>query len=148
MPVFHGKVQDLRREGVLLPVRVGVGQAAEAALRRAGRAPPAAQAVTAMVDIGAGRSLIRVGLAKKLVLTPVGTVEIDTPSSTDLEAAEYFVRFWLSDSFALESTALEAPLPGHDLGALLGRDVLALARLEYDGPGQEYTLTFDQPAAR
>jgi hypothetical protein len=104
-----------------------------------------------MVDIGAGRSLIRVGLAHRLGLTAVGKVEIDTPSSTNLEATEYFVRFWLSDRFAVESTALEAPLPGHDLGALLGRDVLSGARLSYDGPRDEYTLEFDDrpvPASR
>jgi hypothetical protein len=147
--VFRAHVASLQRTGVLLPVRVGVGVAAEAAIRRAGREPPASSEVEAMVDLGAGRSLIRSGLARRLGLTPVGRVEIDTPSSTNLEAAEYFVRFWLSDEFAVESKALEAPLPGHDLGALLGRDVLTGAKLEYDGPLNEFTLTFaDLPGAR
>ncbi|HEY6239144.1 MAG TPA: hypothetical protein VIZ68_08175 [Thermoplasmata archaeon] len=145
MPVFRARVESLQQSGVLLRVRVGVGVAAEAAIRRAGREPPEPAEVEAMVDIGAGRSLIRAGLARRLGLTPVGRVEIDTPSSTNLDAAEYEVRFWLSHEFAVESDALEARLPGHDLGALLGRDVLAGAKLEYDGPRDEFSLTFEVP---
>jgi hypothetical protein len=147
MPSFSATVRDLRHAGAILPLRVGVGADAEAALRRTGRPVPTAEEVRGLIDIGAGRSLIRSGLPARLGLTPVGVVEIDTPSSTDLEAAEYRVRFWLDHSLGLEVTALEAPLPGDRLGALLGRDVLASAVLVYDGPNNRFTLTLpDAPA--
>jgi hypothetical protein len=143
MPSFTLTVRDLREDGAVLPVRIGVGADAEAALARAGHPIPAPEAVRALVDIGAGRSLIQRGLARRLGLTPVGLVEIDTPSSTDLEAPEYRVRFWLDSDLGLEVTALEAPLPGDRLGALLGRDLLAQARFEYDGPQNRFTLTIE-----
>ena len=141
MPAFTATVRDLCHEGAVLALRIGVGVDAEAALLRTGHPVPAAQSVRALIDIGAGRSLIRRGLAAQLGLTPVGVVEIDTPSSTDLEAAEYRVRFWLDHTIGLEVTALEAPIPGDRLGALLGRDVLASAVLLYDGPSNRFTLT-------
>ncbi|MCI4319396.1 MAG: hypothetical protein L3K23_04585 [Thermoplasmata archaeon] len=146
MPSFTASVRDLRHDGAVLPLLVGVGADAEAALRRTGRSVPEAQQVRALIDIGAGRSLIRTGLPARLGLTPVGVVEIDTPSSTDMEAAEYRVRFWLDHSLGLEVTALEAPIPGDRLGALLGRDVLASAVLLYDGPGNRFTLTLPDGA--
>jgi hypothetical protein len=145
MPSFTVAVRDLRDEGAVLPVRVGVGADAEAALRRTGRPVPPPEELRALIDIGAGRSLIQRGLADRLGLTPVGLVEIDTPSSTNMEAPEYRVRFWLDHDLGLEVTALEAPLPGHRLGALLGRDLLANARFEYDGPRNRFTLTIPAP---
>ena len=147
MPSFTSAIRDLQHQGATLPLRVGVGIDAEAALRRTGRPIPAAEVVRGLIDIGAGRSLIRTGLPARLGLTPVGVVEIDTPSSVDLEAAEYRVRFWFDHTLGLEVTALEAPIPGDRLGALLGRDVLASAVLVYDGPNNRFTLTLpDEPA--
>ncbi|MCI4350236.1 MAG: hypothetical protein L3K15_01810 [Thermoplasmata archaeon] len=147
MPSFTVAVRDLRDEGAILPVRIGVSADAEAALRRTGQPVPPPQEVRALIDIGAGRSLIQRGLAARLRLTPVGLVEIDTPSSTDLEAPEYRVRFWLNHNLGLEVTALEAPLPGDRLGALLGRDLLAQAKFEYDGPRSRFRLTVPRSAA-
>jgi hypothetical protein len=147
MPSFTVTVRDLREEGAILPLRVGVGADAEAALRRTGQPVPAPEEVRALIDVGAGRSLIQRGLANRLRLTPVGVVEIDTPSSTDLEAAEYRVRFWLDHHLGLEVTALEAPLPGDRLGALLGRDLLANAKFEYDGPRNRFRLSLPRSSS-
>jgi hypothetical protein len=142
MPQFTIRLDDIRRRGALLDVGIGVGREAEKALLRLGRPVPGPRRTRAMVDIGAGRSLIRKGLGDELGLNPVGAVEIDTASSTDLRALEYDVCFLLPHDVALETTALEAPLPNHGLGALIGRDLLASARLEYVGYRDEFTLEF------
>ena len=132
----------LRERGPVLPVRVGVGEAAERALKRAGRPVPPALPLLAMVDTGAGRSVIQKGLAAELGLTPVGAVEIDTPSSIDMASFEYFVRIWFNDRLSVESKALEAPLPVPRLRALIGRDVLAQGQLVYDGRRERFELKF------
>ncbi|MCI4363510.1 MAG: hypothetical protein L3K13_04310 [Thermoplasmata archaeon] len=148
MPSITVRLDDLRRRGAVLEVSIGVGMDAEKALRRAGRTVPAPRQTRAMVDIGAGRSLIRRGLGGELGLNPVGAVEIDTPSSTNLRALEYDVRFLFPKEVSVETTALEAPLPNHGLGALIGRDVLVGARLEYLGYKNEFTLEFPTNEAR
>ncbi|MCI4346087.1 MAG: hypothetical protein L3K07_04975 [Thermoplasmata archaeon] len=142
MPSITIRLDDLRRRGALLDVSIGVCEDAAKALRRAGRAVPHPRRTRAMVDIGAGRSLIRTGLGDELGLNPVGAVEIDTPSSKDLRVMEYDVRFHFPNEVSLETTALEAPLPNHGLGALIGRDLLASARFEYRGYLNEFTLEF------
>jgi hypothetical protein len=142
MPLLTFRLDDIRRRGALLEVEIGVGREAEKALLRLGRAVPKPRSTRAMVDIGSGRSLIRKGLGGELGLNPVGAVEIDTASSTDLRALEYDVRFLLPHNISLETTALEAPLPNHGLGALIGRDLLASARFEYVGYRDEFTLDF------
>jgi hypothetical protein len=94
------------------------------------------------LDIGSGRSILQRELAQTLKLTPVGSIGIDTPSSTDLPALEYWARFWFDSTTGVEVKVLEALLPGARIRALLGRDVLAQARFVYDGTRQEFSLTF------
>jgi hypothetical protein len=123
-------------------VRVGSPGFVEEELRRTGRPLRDPVEVEALVDTGSGRSILQRELARSLGLTPVGTVEIDTPSSTDVPALEYWVRFWFDSAASVEVKVLEAPLPVARIRALLGRDVLDQARFVYDGVRGEFSLTF------
>ncbi len=140
MPSFSVPSPQLRREGARLPVRVGVSEFAEAAQRRSGNPTPPPIEIQALIDSGSGRSIIQQRLASELGLTPVGEVEIDTPSSTDLRAPEYYVRFWFDERTIIEMKVLEAPLPVAQIRALIGRDILARGRFIYDGPRGEFSL--------
>ena len=142
MPVFSGSGQWVRAEGPTLNLRVGVSGFAEEALRKARRTVPTPIEAPALIDTGSGRSIIQREVAQKLKLTPVGAVEIDTPSSIDLRAVEYFVKFWFDERTAFEVKVLEAPLPVPRIRSLVGRDVLAHGRFVYDGPKAEFSLTF------
>lgn len=130
----------LTETGPVLSIRVGVSEAEEAALRRGGRTVPEAIPARALIDTGSGRSIIQQGLARELGLTAVGVVEFDTPSSTDFSAVEYYARFWLDPRSSVESKVMEAPLPVPSVRAIIGRDILALGVLRYDGKGRQFSL--------
>lgn len=130
----------MRDHGPVLRVRVGLSEVAELAFRRIGRPFPGPLELRAMVDTGSGRSVLKRGVPHRLGLTPVGEVEIDTPSSVDVPALEYFVRFWFDGLPAVEEKVMEAPLPVPGLEALIGRDILADAKFGYDGRRGEFSL--------
>jgi hypothetical protein len=141
VPTFTVRNSRLREDGPILTVRVGSARLADEELRRAGHPVPVPVEVEALLDTGSGRSIIERELARSLKLMPVGSVEIDTPSSTDLPALEYWVRFWFDSVASVEAKVLEAPLPVPRIRALLGRDLMARARLAYDGVRGEFSLT-------
>lgn len=139
---------ELLETGPIVTIRVGVSEYAESALRRGNRAVPEAVPARALIDTGSGRSLLRERLAHALALTPVGRVEFDTPGSTDVPALEYYARFWVDRSTSFESKVLAAPLPSGNLEAVIGRDILALGVLRYDGPGRKFSFDFGPVAGR
>ncbi|MCI4330684.1 MAG: hypothetical protein L3K19_02410 [Thermoplasmata archaeon] len=133
---------QLRETGPILPIRVGVSEAEELALRRVGNLVPESIPANALIDTGSGRSIIQHQLAQTLHLTPVGVVEFDTPASVDVSAVEYYARFWLAGGVSFESKVMEAPLPVPKVRALIGRDILALGILTYDGKGRRFSFDF------
>lgn len=142
MPLEEVRSARLRERGPRLVIRVGVSEAVERAWVRSGQPTRSPLPVEALIDTGSGRSLLETGLAEELKLDPVGRVEVDTPSSKDLPAFEYLVRFWIGVGAPIEVRALGAPLPVPGLRALLGRDVLACARLVYDGPADRFSIEY------
>jgi hypothetical protein len=142
VPTFSVPNARLRDDGPILEIRVGPPRYLEEELRRAGRPSHDPIEVEALVDTGSGRSIIQRELARSLALAPVGSVQIDTPSTTDLPVLEYWVRFWFDSAASVEVKVLEAPLPVARIRALLGRDVLAQGRFVYDGVRGEFSLTF------
>ena len=131
---------QLRRLGPPLTVRVGLSEVERSTLLARGVRPPEPVAVTALIDTGSGRSILQQDLARELGLTPVGRVEIDTPSSTDLSVLEYYARIWFDGTASVECKVLEAPLHVPQVRALLGRDVLASTRFVYDGRASSFEL--------
>jgi hypothetical protein len=61
---FTGRVTDLRAQGPIVSVSIGVTEAASTALTNAGQPVPQPVTVTAMVDTGASGSVITRGVAQ------------------------------------------------------------------------------------
>lgn len=142
MPSFTSQVANLQSVGPVVELRLAVGSAAEAALRKAGSPIPSPLAAVAMIDTGATSSVIQVGLAAQLGLNPVGVTYINTPSSTNVACYEYLVRLVFPNNVLVEATVLEAPLQGQHIQCLIGRDVLAHGVLVYIGYGNLFSLSF------
>lgn len=96
--------------------------------------------VMALIDTGSGRSIIQHDVAEELGLNAVGSVQIDTPSSTDMRVMEYWVRFSFDPASSVQVKVIEAPLQVRSVRALIGRDLLAGGRLVYNGRHGEFTL--------
>jgi hypothetical protein len=119
---------------------VAVIQAAEVVMRSAGQPVPAPVAITAQIDTGASGSAIQQGVAQQLGLQPVGVTPISTPSSTNVPMPLYAVRLLLPNTIVYETTAIEAPMQGQGIQALIGRDVLSQAVLVYIGYANQFTI--------
>src|SRR5438128_289000 len=100
-------------------------------------APPTT--VRAQVDTGASSSVIQSGLAQLLGLQPVGVVLVNTPSHEAVQSLAYAIQI-LTGRLSFEVTAIEAPLQGQAIQALIGRDVLANCVLIYQGWINQFTL--------
>jgi hypothetical protein len=65
-----------------------------------------------------------------------------TPTQTDLRCYLYPVRLIFPDGSDFEVLAAEMPLSGQTIGCLIGRDVLARCVFTYDGPANQFSLSF------
>lgn len=142
MPSFTSQVPNLQAVGPVVEIKIAVGTAVEAALRKTGSQAPNPVTAVAMIDTGATSSVIRLGLAAQLGLNPVGVTYINTPSSTNVACYEYLVRLVFPNNVVVEATVLEAPLQGQHIQCLIGRDVLAHGVFVYIGYGNLFSLSF------
>jgi hypothetical protein len=140
MPAFTWRQADLRAQGPTATVSIAVTAAAQAALTTAGDTAPAPVQVTAMIDTGATGTAIAPGIAQQLSLQPVGITLVSTPSSANVPMPQYAIRLLLAPTVIFETTAIEAPLHGQAIQALIGRDVLSQAVLVYIGYANEFTI--------
>lgn len=99
--------------------------------------------VTALVDTGASTTVLNPETIQRLGLKPVGVAPITTPSTTEaIWCNRYHVNIYFSDDAIVENVfAIEAPMGGVPYHCLIGRDVLCIATLLYEGPANRYTLT-------
>jgi hypothetical protein len=55
----------------------------------------------------------------------------------------YHVNVYFTEDFVVENVfAIEAPMGGVPYQCLIGRDILRFATLLYDGPRNQFVLTF------
>jgi predicted aspartyl protease len=142
VPSFTAALPNLHAAGPVVDMRIAVGVAAEAALRRARAPVPSPVAVLAMIDTGATNTVIRQGLAQQLGLHPVGVTYINTPSSSNVACYEYLVRLVFPNNVVGETTAIEAPLRDQHIQCLIGREVLAHGVFVYIGYSNLFSLSF------
>jgi len=127
----------LFEEGPLLPVLISIPEAT-ARLRN----ETAQVSARALIDTGATTSCISASLAAQLSLTPVSRGKF-RGAHGDAEIRNIYVvdfsfdksGFWIRDC-----RAAEVDLQDTGIGMLVGRDLLRLAHLTYDGPTGEFTL--------
>ena len=142
MPSFTSQLPSLQAMGPLVDMRVWIGTPVEDALKKAASKIPEPVSVKGMVDTGATGSVLQPDIARQLGLQPVGVVSISTPSTENLPCFQYAVRLIFPNNVIVEAIAIEAPLKGQQIQALVGRDVLAHGVLIYTGYINQFTLSF------
>lgn len=103
--------------------------------------PPAHIEVVALIDTGATRSVMKVGLAQRLRLRPVGRSTLTTANGQTVPTYEYYVQFRLPQGIIVESVPFEAKLADDQVQLLIGRDVLAKGTFHYSGRDNWFTFT-------
>ncbi len=132
----------------VIDLYVGVSAAARAALYE-DRRPPASLLLRALVDTGASQTVVEGRYLEELGLDVTGDrlLQSVTTGTHPVVAKVYAVSLDLAGDVTgglaadLEVVAVE-DLSGLGVQALLGRDVLNLCRLHYDGPGRRISLSF------
>jgi predicted aspartyl protease len=107
--------------------------------------PPAAVPVRAMIDTGAGGTVISAEVIEALNLQPVGTVGIVTASTTaePMQCERFCVDLHFpNDVTVADTVVIRAPLGRQNIQCLIGRDILNQCVLIYVGHLNQYTLGF------
>lgn len=141
MPSFNAESPNLEGDGPLIEVTFGLVRAAAQLRRDAGEAVPSPIRATALIDTGASGTVAKAGLLAPLGLHPVGVISVNTPTGHDVPCPTYAVSLALPQG-TIEVTVIEAPLEGQNIEALIGRDVLKHGILIYQGPSNQFTLSF------
>jgi len=142
MPSFTSQVPDLQQIGPVVEMSLTVGTVLEDVLKKGGETMPSPVQALAMIDTGATGTVVREEIVKKLALNPVGTCQINTPSSENIECFEYLLRLLFPNNVVIEAVAIAAPLKGQHIQCLIGRDVLQHGVFIYTGYTNSFTLSF------
>jgi predicted aspartyl protease len=145
LPSYSATFPDLHAAGPALEIAIGPSREFVKAMAPLGRPVASPRPVTAVIDTGAQSTVLKPELVAKLDLRPVGVAPISTPSTSSIPLAcdRYHINLYFADDFVVENIfAVEAPMGGVRYDCLIGRDVLRLAILIYDGRANKFTLTF------
>jgi hypothetical protein len=134
----------------VVDVFIGVSQARRDALDKANQAIPTLQQARALVDTGATLTAIDRSVISKLNLSPTGTASIHTPSTGQNPhlADLYDVGIFFVHPPRLTFPVYTVPVLEADLllqggiQALIGRDILQLGLMIYDGVAGMFSLGF------
>lgn len=129
---------------------MAVGQARAQALQQAGKPVPGLVAIRALVDTGASSTCIDPSVLTKLQLTPTGKTHMITPSTgaTPHLADQYDVSLAIFGNaneppLVLPTLAVTATALQHQgIDGLIGRDILTMCLLTYNGSMGQFTLAF------
>jgi hypothetical protein len=146
MLILSGDVDP--EHGPLIAVRIQIDRTLRRAYESVARPLPMPVSGVALIDTGAVQSGIDEAVALSLGLNPVGVSELLTPTGDRTKVGVFWgeVDFVGTDLQPLRQQFLGMKL-GYMAGeervvALLGRDFLSDARLDYDGPSARYTVRF------
>jgi len=144
LPVYKSSVPDLAAVGPFIQIAIGPSRELIAAFAPLGVQLSPPHAVAALIDTGAHTTVLSPDLVTRLGIQPVGTAPISTLSTTSsLLCDRYHVNIYFEEGFVVENIfAIEAPMGGVPYQCLIGRDVMRFATLLYDGPANQFVLTF------
>jgi hypothetical protein len=140
----------VQSNGLLIDVQVGVSAARRAQLWKRGLAVPPPVSATFIIDTGADTTLVNDQIMRTLALTPTDQAKVLTSASVGVpevydvfDVALEIVNRKGQPSWVLQPLAVLAKhLPNQGTDGMLGRDVLSLGILEYDGPRAQFKLTY------
>jgi hypothetical protein len=148
MPYLSGPVAG---GWAVIDVLVGVSRSHHGQLLKHGSPVPAPVHVRALLDTGASLSAFAPRVFRELGISPVRKMEVLTPSTATAAphlADLYDVSLSLVAGGAAhpfpEGQVLEADcwLPGEDIEALIGMDILSRCFFQLLGPDRRFTLAF------
>lgn len=143
-------VLSAQRNGLLVDVNVGLSAARRAALYKRNLPCPPAVQTTLIIDTGADSTMIDESLIRSLQLTPTDQARVLTsqsrgvPEPCDVYDVELeIINRTGNPSWRVQPLqVLARPLHNQSMGGMLGRDVLSLGVLIYDGPRKFFSLTY------
>jgi len=143
MPSFTQRIPNLQQVGPVIEVTL---MPSSLYLNQMKISPSAARSVrlSAMIDTGATGTAVKDGILSGLGINPIGTILINTPSSTDVSCNQYDIQivFPYNNVNMPSIVVTEAPLQGQHIQCLIGRDILQLGVLIYVGYDNSFTLSF------
>ncbi|HPD19109.1 MAG TPA: hypothetical protein PLF61_05555 [Candidatus Goldiibacteriota bacterium] len=141
MPSFTATIPNLQRSGPIVEVLIMPSRKLIEVLQNRNQQISQPVRVLAMIDTGATSSVVNSKIIQDLGLNPIGTVKINTPSSTGLTCYQYQAGIVFPNNIVVETDELiEVPLQEQNIQCLIGRDVLKFGVLIYNGYTQ--TITF------
>lgn len=147
MPHLSGQVTPW---GPLINIVVTASAPRIAALTKAGQPAPAAAVAKLVVDTGASLTAVDITILNQLGLTPRGQAPIHTPSTQGQPhmANQYDVGIAIYGKpnvvcYILPTLpVIDGNFKAQGIDGLLGRDVLAMARMTYSGFDAWYGISF------
>ena len=144
MPIYSASTPNLAETGAALQIAVGPSRELITAFTPLGKHLSAPQLVTALIDTGAHTTVLSPDVVQRLRISPVGAAAINTPSTTEsLLCNRYHINVYFPDEFVVENVfAIEAPMGGVPYQCLIGRDILRLGELHFNGRQNKFSLEF------
>lgn len=136
------------RDGPLVDLFVGVSHQRRSALVAANLQVPDFQIAKALIDTGASCTCIDPTILTPLAFSPTGTITIHTPSTAGAgySCDQFDVALGIyHPTTSLIKTAfpvIATDLKSQGITALIGRDVLSVCLLVYDGIAGTLSLAF------
>jgi hypothetical protein len=137
-------VEQLRQNGAIVNVTIGVPAAYAKQLKDSGQAVPPSQTIKAMIDTGASISTVSDAVASSAGLQQVGSVPlggVGGMSTRPIFSAAFGVPDYNVQVDPIEIAGVD--LPGGGFDALLGRDILKALEFDYTGPHGAFLVTQD-----
>src|SRR3989344_8624926 len=135
MPSVTYSYGNLQQQGPSLEVHFHIPDILTKKYKEEGKQVPEPVICKAIVDTGASGCTIKPEIPEKLGLKPIGTTKINTASHKDNECYQYFLRMVIpAQGIFWEGIFVGTPLDGQDISCLIGRDLLNISVLVYNGP--------------
>jgi predicted aspartyl protease len=139
-PSFTQTVSDITLIGPVVEISVAVPFQLEQRLQQSGQQVPAPVKIQAMIDTGASRTALCQDIVDQLGLELVGTTSVNTPSHQNVQCGIYSVRIGFPNNVVGQVAALGVPMKGQHIACLIGRDILKLGILIYNGHVNQFSL--------
>lgn len=144
MPSYGKTSPSLERDGLLVNLRISVHPYQDSALKKAAKSTPQPVSAVAMIDTGAGKSVVKSGLLSRLGILPTGVTLMHTATQANVPCPQFAVTLHFPERVAnmwWRGLVAEMPIPIANVDCLLGRDVLSYGILVYSGVTQSWTFS-------